>query len=79
MVRPEVCCCFVAQIFFHDPDNNMIEVCNCDNLPKELLSEKCQMSRACTMPLEALQACKPSMDLGSHMHFDAPSVLRPLR
>ncbi|BDA46862.1 hypothetical protein COCOBI_09-3150 [Coccomyxa sp. Obi] len=69
----------VSQIFFHDPDNNMIEVCNCDNLPKELLSESRQLSRACTMPLEALQACKPSLDLGSHMHFDAPSVLRPLR
>lgn len=23
----------VTQIFFHDPDNNMIEVCNCDLLP----------------------------------------------
>jgi hypothetical protein len=23
----------VAQIFFHDPDNNMVEVCNCDSLP----------------------------------------------
>jgi hypothetical protein len=24
-----------AQIFFHDPDHNMIEVCNCDELPIE--------------------------------------------
>ncbi|XP_022730646.1 uncharacterized protein LOC111285445 [Durio zibethinus] len=23
----------VDQLFFHDPDGNMIEVCNCDNLP----------------------------------------------
>ncbi|XP_030518712.2 glyoxylase I 4-like [Rhodamnia argentea] len=23
----------VDQIFFHDPDGSMIEVCNCDNLP----------------------------------------------
>lgn len=23
----------VVQIFFHDPDHNMIEVCNCDSLP----------------------------------------------
>lgn len=23
----------VSQIFFHDPDNNMIEICNCDCLP----------------------------------------------
>lgn len=69
----------VSQVFFHDPDHNMIEICNCDNLPKELLSEKCQLSRACTLPLESLQACKPSMDISAHMHFDASSVLRPLR
>lgn len=24
---------FVDQIFFHDPDGTMIEICNCDNLP----------------------------------------------
>lgn len=24
---------FVDQIFFHDPDGFMIEICNCDNLP----------------------------------------------
>ncbi|EIE21999.1 Glyoxalase/Bleomycin resistance protein/Dihydroxybiphenyl dioxygenase, partial [Coccomyxa subellipsoidea C-169] len=23
----------VSQVFFHDPDYNMIEICNCDNLP----------------------------------------------
>ncbi|THU45998.1 hypothetical protein C4D60_Mb09t00290 [Musa balbisiana] len=23
----------VDQLFFHDPDGNMIEICNCDNLP----------------------------------------------
>lgn len=23
----------VDQIFFHDPDGFMIEICNCDNLP----------------------------------------------
>ena len=23
----------VDQLFFHDPDGNMIELCNCDNLP----------------------------------------------
>lgn len=23
----------VDQLFFHDPDGTMIEVCNCDNLP----------------------------------------------
>ncbi|BBN06069.1 hypothetical protein MPTK1_3g18130 [Marchantia polymorpha subsp. ruderalis] len=29
--------CFVDQLFFHDPDGFMIEVCNCDNLPVEPL------------------------------------------
>ena len=24
---------FVEQLFFHDPDGFMIEICNCDNLP----------------------------------------------
>jgi len=24
---------YVDQLFFHDPDGSMIEVCNCDNLP----------------------------------------------
>ncbi|KAF8393237.1 hypothetical protein HHK36_021478 [Tetracentron sinense] len=24
---------FVEQMFFHDPDGFMIEICNCDNLP----------------------------------------------
>lgn len=24
---------FVDQLFFHDPDGLMIEICNCDNLP----------------------------------------------
>ena len=23
----------VEQLFFHDPDGNMIEICNCENLP----------------------------------------------
>ncbi len=66
----------VLQVFFHDPDYNMIEICNCDNLPKELLSEKCQLSRACTMPLTALPACKSGVN--AHMHFDA-STMRPLQ
>lgn len=24
---------YVDQLFFHDPDGNMIEICNCENLP----------------------------------------------
>jgi len=29
----------VSQIFFHDPENNMIEVCNCHDLPVVLLDQ----------------------------------------
>ncbi|GFR52073.1 hypothetical protein Agub_g14596 [Astrephomene gubernaculifera] len=29
----------IGQLFFHDPDNNMIEVCNCDQLPVVQLTE----------------------------------------
>ncbi|KAK7388710.1 hypothetical protein VNO78_23537 [Psophocarpus tetragonolobus] len=30
---------YVDQLFFHDPDGMMIEICNCDNIPVVLLSE----------------------------------------
>lgn len=33
----------VDQVFFHDPDGYMIEICNCDNLPMLPIS-------ACTLP-----------------------------
>ncbi|XP_061345295.1 glyoxylase I 4-like [Gastrolobium bilobum] len=30
---------YVDQLFFHDPDGSMIEICNCDNIPVVPLSE----------------------------------------
>ncbi|KAK7264946.1 hypothetical protein RJT34_32560 [Clitoria ternatea] len=30
---------YVDQLFFHDPDGLMIEICNCDNIPVVPLSE----------------------------------------
>lgn len=30
---------YVDQLFFHDPDGTMIEICNCDNIPVIPLSE----------------------------------------
>lgn len=30
----------VTQIFFHDPDGNMIEICNCDCLPIQPLDSR---------------------------------------
>ncbi|XVF82846.1 hypothetical protein PTKIN_Ptkin16aG0083200 [Pterospermum kingtungense] len=35
----------VDQLFFHDPDGTMIEVCNCDNLP------------VIPLPQDAIQTC----------------------
>lgn len=36
----------VDQIFFHDPDGFMVEICNCDNLPVVPLAE--DMVRSCS-------------------------------
>lgn len=33
----------VDQVFFHDPDGYMIEVCNCDNLPILPISSSCPL------------------------------------
>jgi len=30
---------YVDQLFFHDPDGTMIEICNCENIPIVPLSE----------------------------------------
>lgn len=37
----------VDQLFFHDPDGTMIEICNCDNLPVIPLAAD-QPLRSCT-------------------------------
>lgn len=43
---------YVDQLFFHDPDGFMIEVCNCDNLPVVPLAP----SASCSLrPANALQ------------------------
>src|SRR5688572_29313939 len=31
----------VDQVFFHDPDGYMIEMCNCDNIPIVAISSTC--------------------------------------
>ena len=36
----------VDQLFFHDPDGFMVEICNCDNLPVIPLAG--QMVRTCS-------------------------------
>ncbi|WOL08994.1 hypothetical protein Cni_G17747 [Canna indica] len=42
---------FVDQLFFHDPDGFMIEICNCENLPVISLSG------------EPIMACKISLSI----------------
>ena len=37
---------YVDQLFFHDPDGFMIEICNCDNLPVIPLTG--EMVRSCS-------------------------------
>ncbi|KAI8544341.1 hypothetical protein RHMOL_Rhmol08G0288900 [Rhododendron molle] len=37
---------FVDQLFFHDPDGFMIEICNCDNLP--IIPLAGEMARSCS-------------------------------
>lgn len=85
----DVRCLLSAQIFFHCPDNHMIEVCNCDCLPIEILREKsCEMtmhtarSTSCLLqhqrtPSRSLSRSIGSMDL-SDMHYDTP-VARPVQ
>ncbi|CAM0957516.1 unnamed protein product [Alopecurus aequalis] len=48
---------YVDQIFFHDPDGFMIEICNCDNLPVVPLADQtftmATCKRATTTALQA--------------------------
>ncbi|GFY87863.1 lactoylglutathione lyase [Actinidia rufa] len=43
----------VDQVFFHDPDGYMIEICNCDNLPVLPISSSC-----CLKPKYNIGNCK---------------------
>lgn len=46
---------YVDQLFFHDPDGFMIEICNCDNLPVIPLAG--EMIRSCSrLNLQMLQS-----------------------
>ncbi|KAI5021810.1 uncharacterized protein LOC123407912 [Hordeum vulgare subsp. vulgare] len=56
---------YVDQIFFHDPDGFMIEICNCDNLPVVPLVDQTLAMAACKripsvkqqqLPMSAAQA-----------------------
>lgn len=46
---------FVDQIFFHDPDGFMIEICNCDNLPVIPLGDHTFAMASCKRAVAAKQ------------------------
>lgn len=64
----------VDQIFFHDPDGFMIEICNCDNLPvvplagapvlgackRAVVKQQQQSSAVPSAPAPAAAQCVPS-------------------
>ncbi|KAL5985858.1 hypothetical protein ACLOJK_027847 [Asimina triloba] len=50
----------VDQIFFHDPDGHMIEICNCENLPVLPLS-------TCPLPKDMTSSSKPIFSDSSFM------------
>jgi len=49
----------VTQVFFHDPDNNMIEICNCDEFPLVLLGD------AVAVAAEPCPSCRPDHHEGN--------------
>ncbi|KAL4452469.1 hypothetical protein ABPG75_008131 [Micractinium tetrahymenae] len=60
----------VQQLFFHDPDNNMIEVCNCDCLPIIPID----LARCATCATEAAAiAGEPLPTLPLSPHVPAPA------
>ncbi len=55
------------QLFLHDPDQNMIEICNCDELPMILLESGVQLSAP--SPVGSLEA-PPALLLEMHSSGD---------
>ncbi|KAJ6342515.1 hypothetical protein OIU77_023641 [Salix suchowensis] len=48
----------VEQLFFHDPDGFMIEICNCDNLP--VIPLVGEIARSCSsLNLQTMQQMQP--------------------
>lgn len=75
---------YVDQIFFHDPDGFMIEICNCDNLPVIPLADQPAAMGVCkravvkqhqqpSAPAAATTQCVPSLNaiqrVGEEAHF----------
>lgn len=54
----------VDQLFFHDPDGHMIEICNCQNIPILPLSSSCPVR----LPSRIEFAPPLSVDSGKFQH-----------
>nr|GMD58169.1 lactoylglutathione lyase-like [Ipomoea batatas] len=52
----------VDQVFFHDPDGYMVEICNCDNLPMLPISSG---GRSCPLRRPTAAPAQPSTGYGS--------------
>ncbi|KAM0920721.1 hypothetical protein ACQ4PT_007295 [Festuca glaucescens] len=50
---------YVDQIFFHDPDGYMIEICNCDNLPVVPLADHTFTMATCKRAATAVVQAPP--------------------
>ncbi|CAM6046284.1 unnamed protein product [Sphagnum compactum] len=60
----------VEQLFFHDPDGFMIEVCNCDKLPVEPLTSPACNSRRYPKPFKATTHTLASDSFTQHLQGD---------
>ncbi|KAL5706594.1 Glyoxylase I 4 [Ranunculus cassubicifolius] len=59
----------VDQLFFHDPDGHMIEICNCENLPVLPLATACHLKKPKSY-LEYTKTKNQSFFQGSKHHRD---------
>lgn len=69
--RCDVRHCASAQVFMHSPDNETIEICNCDCLPVVPLTGELSGQR---LSKEDLGGCRPRVDLASPEAVEQLSV-----
>ncbi|KAL6897812.1 hypothetical protein ACP4OV_006771 [Aristida adscensionis] len=68
----------VDQIFFHDPDGFMIEICNCDNLPViPLAGDRAPVLGACKRAAVIKQQQQQQQGGGAVVVPSAPAVTAP--
>ncbi|GLC47938.1 hypothetical protein PLESTB_000041800 [Pleodorina starrii] len=68
----------VGQLFFHDPDNNMIEICNCEVLPVVPVDAANISAAARGLPTHATTATATGWPSSPHGEPAAPAALDTL-